>query len=109
AEESPLVVNSSTIVLSEIQTRGAGGASDERIVLFNSSTEAVDITDWCVQYASASGTNFSKVFCINPSDGQATTRVFLPADTWLVAGTTDTPILKHDNVFASTMAENGKL
>lgn len=65
-EEVPFVESSltvaSSLVITEIQTRGVGGANDERIVLFNASETELDITGWCVQYGSASGTSFSRVF-----------------------------------------------
>ncbi len=99
----------SGIVITEIQTRSPAGATDERIVLFNSTNDPVDMTNWCVQYGSAAGSTYSKVFCVTSSDGKNSTRVLLAPWSWLVAGTNNSATLTHDILFSSGMAESGKL
>ncbi len=109
--ETPAVVYShaDSIVITEIQTRSPVGATDERIVLFNPTNDPVDMTNWCVQYGSAVGSTYSKVFCVTSSDGKSSTRVLLAPHSWLVAGTNNSATLTHDILFSSAMAENGKL
>jgi len=40
--------SASRVIMTYIQAGGAAGAKEELIVLYNSSSEAVDLTDWCL-------------------------------------------------------------
>lgn len=48
------------VVISEIQTSGAGGANDEWIELYNPSSQSVDLSLWSIQYRGGAGANFYK-------------------------------------------------
>ena len=59
---------STDVVILQVQTGGVGNgtASQELLLLYNTSAEDVNITDWCVQYSSAAnGVDFSNIVCID--------------------------------------------
>ncbi len=98
---------SQTIVISEVQVGTAASASNELIELYNNSDTAVDMTDWCVYYASASSlTNGSKLACFVAS-GPAV-HVFLPARTYALAVSTQfstaNPTFGSDIKFSATLS-----
>lgn len=45
--------SASPVIITYIQAGGAAGAKEELIVLYNSSPDAVDVTDWCLANKSA--------------------------------------------------------
>ena len=58
------------ILQTQIGGVGSGTASQEFILLYNTSATDVNVTDWCVQYSSAAnGVDFSDIACIeSPSE-----------------------------------------
>ena len=60
---------SDSVVVYQIQTAGAvsGTASRELILLLNTASEAVNVTDWCIEYSSASDSSGFKK-CITTSE-----------------------------------------
>ena len=48
------------VVISEIQTSGAGGANDEWIELYNPTNQPIDLFDWSIQYRGGDATTFSR-------------------------------------------------
>lgn len=86
-----------TVVISEVQTRGPGGASEEFVELFNGSSEPVDVTGWRILYLPGSG-------------GTATTRATLsgviPAHSFVLAA----PVAympDADFAFSAGLADGG--
>lgn len=61
-------VGSPSIVLMQVQAASALSASDELIVLYNQSSEDIDVTDWCLDYMSASTKTTTELACITPQD-----------------------------------------
>lgn len=112
-EEAALFPAADTIVITEIQTRGASGASAELVEIYNASTEPIDITGWCLQYAAAAGTSYRNAFCVGSSDGLSSTRVMLPAGSYAVfvtsAAATVMPGFFYDGILSGTMADSGRL
>jgi len=62
---------SENLVISLVQTSGSssGTASQEMVLVYNSSSEDIDITGWCLAYSSAAnGLTFSELVCVEPPD-----------------------------------------
>lgn len=51
---------SSSVVISEVQTGDTVSLSDEFVELYNSSLSDVDLTDWTLEYKSATGASWTK-------------------------------------------------
>ncbi len=68
---------SSNPIISTIKTGETSSASKEYISIYNNSTESVDVTDWCVQYASSTDVTKTKLACIKAPDKN--TKLFLNA------------------------------
>lgn len=57
------------MVISQIQVGSPTSASHEFIELHNNSSDSIDITDWCLQYISATQSqSVTKLACFTPSD-----------------------------------------
>lgn len=75
---------SQSIVISQIQVGNVASASNELVEIYNNSDTSVNITDWCLYYASASSlTVGSKLTCF--TTGGSDIHVFLPARSYAVA------------------------
>lgn len=75
---SALGVVISTVRMGESNNTALGisnGASREYVSLFNNTSDAVDVSDWCIQYASSSDATKTKLACIKSPDSQ--TRLML--------------------------------
>lgn len=46
------------------------GASREYASIYNNTSDPIDVTNWCIQYASASDVTKTKLACIKPPDSQ---------------------------------------
>ena len=107
----PPLTYAASIIITEIQTQGVGGATDERIVLYNASDTAVDVTEWCVRRESASGGTTTRVVCFTPSDGISSTRVIMPAGATVLllstGGLGTHSKLQPDATFTAGMANSG--
>lgn len=88
---------STTVVISEAQTRGPGGASEEFVELFNGSDDPVDVTGWRIMYLPAAG-------------GTATTRATLsgsiPARSFVLAAPA-AYMPDADYTFSAILADGG--
>ena len=105
----PVAAISPNVLIYQVQTGGAGSgtASQELILLKNTSNEDVNISGWCVQYSSAAD-NVGFSACIEPS---------LQTELWLTAGglvslatnefVTANPLFIPDVVFSSGLAATG--
>jgi hypothetical protein len=62
---------SSPIVIYQVQTGSVGAALQEYVSLYNNSPNAIDITDWCVTYSSASDISQSQLSCLTPQNSNA--------------------------------------
>lgn len=109
-EEVPLPV-AHGIVITELQTRGGGGASSELVELFNASQSDTDVTGWCVQYASAAGASYANRSCIVPEVSGSGLRVVLPAQSYAVFATDEFVAandgFRRDGRLSGTMADTG--
>ena len=107
-EELPSSLASS-LVITEVQTRGILGANSELVELFNAGSLAIDLTGWCLKYSSASGDNYSNLRCIEASDKSLSTRVILPEKSYLVLSTADrkTTDFIPDLVFTPGLVDSG--
>jgi len=96
-------------VIFQLQTGSNSSASSEYILLFNPSTEDIDITNWCLVYRSASGITSRQLACITAQDDQT--------ELWLSAGglvsfasdqfTAENPLFVADFSFSSGMSSTG--
>ncbi len=76
---------SAAVVIYQMQTGAPASASQEYIALYNNTDAPVDITNWCVVYASSSDITQTQLSCAKPSSDPAA-RIFLkPYSAWLLA------------------------
>lgn len=91
------------VVISQLQTGAASSASQEYISIFNNSDLPVDITNWCVVYASYSDVTQTQLGCLTAPN--LNTKLFLPARSNLVLATSEflnaQPYYTADLVFSS--------
>lgn len=98
---------SQSVVISEVQPGPIATPTNELIELYNNANTPVDITDWCLYYASASSqTNGSKLVCFAAS-GSAV-HVFVPAHAYILAISTQlataNPSMGSDVKFSATLS-----
>lgn len=101
--------SSATVVISQIQLDDAVSASNEFVEVYNNSDTDIDITNWCLYYATgSSSTNGNKLGCFLPSNEQ--TYIFLPARSYAFAISTqlatNIPSLGSDLKFSATLSGN---
>ncbi len=61
---SPLATAS--VVISEFQGKGITDAKEEFISVYNNSDSPVDVTNWCIEYSSASDATKTRLLCLVP-------------------------------------------
>jgi hypothetical protein len=98
--------SSQSVVISQIQLGDSLSASNEFVEIYNNSDVDIDITDWCLYYASATSTQIgSKMGCFL-TDGA--THVFLPARSFAFAISTqlavNSPNVGSDIRFSATLS-----
>ena len=98
---------SNSIVISQVQTENSNSASNELIEIYNNSSSPVEISDWCLYYASATTTNNgSKLACFDSSNDSI--HMFLPANSYALAISTSlaltNPQLAGDITFSAKLA-----
>lgn len=59
---------SENVVILQVQTASSTSASEEIIVLYNTSDDPVNITDWCVNYGSSTDITKKKLACVGSGD-----------------------------------------
>ncbi len=95
------------IVISQVQLGNAASASNEFIQIYNNSSDSVEITNWCLYYASASSIqNGSKLTCFTVENDSL--HIYLPSHGSLFAISnqyaTSVPSLGSDYRFSATLS-----
>ncbi len=88
----------SNVVISEFRTRGANGADDEFIEIFNPTGSAINLNNWLLRKSSGCGTTLADIATINTS--------LAPGQHYLVAngtGYTGTA----DQTYTTTLSDDG--
>lgn len=80
------VDKSGGVVIYQVQTGDAGSTAREYVSLFNNSDSAVEITNWCLVYVTASNTTQTALTCIKTSPD---TRVYVQSRTSVTFATSD--------------------
>ncbi len=98
---------SPNIVISQVQLGNAASASNEFIQIYNNSDAAVEITNWCLYYASASSIqNGSKLTCFTVENDSL--HIYLPGHGSLFAISNQyaisAPSLGSDYRFSATLS-----
>ncbi len=100
------VARQNGVVIYQVQTGNAAGASHELVTLYNNSDKLIDVTNWCIIYASASDMTQTTLSCFIPPD--TTTNILLKSHRMAVASTAEflssSPEFKSDITFASGIA-----
>ena len=79
--------STSQVVIFQLQTSAAGAAAQEYISIYNNSAQAVDISNWCMVYASASDSTQTQLACFKPSTFN--TKLMLSGNVYLVMASND--------------------
>lgn len=79
--------STSGVVIAEMFPGASGLASQEFIELYNNSSDAVDVTHWCVVYTSSSGQTTSKLGCLVPPD--ESTQLFVESYGYITFASTE--------------------
>lgn len=74
---------SPNVVIAQIQTGGATAATQEFISMYNNSSAAVDVTNWCLVYSSSSDATQTTIGCLGSID----TEVDMSAHSYITAAT----------------------
>jgi hypothetical protein len=98
---------SSNVVISQVQLGNAASASNEFIEIYNNSATDVEITNWCLYYASATSTqNGSKLTCFLVDNSSI--HLYLPTYSFAFAISsqlaTAMPTLGSDQKFSATLS-----
>jgi len=107
ASVSTYAVGSSSLVISQVQLGTTTSANNEFIELYNNSGDDVEITNWCLYYASASSmSNGSKLGCFDTDSGLI--HLNLPTHSYAFAISNQlaatSPILGSDLKFSATLS-----
>lgn len=97
----PAYAASANLVLTQIQAGGTGAALQELIVIYNNSTEEVDISDWCIQ--NKSGLSFA---CLQADD--PTQVLILPAMSSATIASTAFDDMSSINDFTTVYAQTNQ-
>lgn len=75
------------VVIYQVQSGAPASASQEYIALYNNTDAPVDITNWCVVYASSSDASQIQLGCMKPASTPAAHVFLKPHTAWLLAST----------------------
>lgn len=75
------------IVISQIQTSSFDSKTEELIEIYNNSDEDIDVTDWCIKKASATGASYATLKCLK--DISPGSSIILYARSCLIGISTD--------------------
>lgn len=105
---SPVYASSGSIVISQIQLNNTSSASNEFIEIYNNSSNDVEVTNWCLYYASASSIqNGSKIACFLVENDSI--HLYLPSHSFsfLISNqlASATPDLGSDLKFSATLSD----
>lgn len=82
---------STGLVIYQVQTQGSSGqtgsSSTEYVALRNDSTTDIDITNWCISYASASDATQTTLKCFTPPD--SATKIWMTAKSYASIATSE--------------------
>ncbi len=67
-------------VIYQLQTQGSSVAGQEYIAIKNLSTQDINVTNWCVSYASSTDVTQTTLACLTPPNTQ--TKLWLPAGSY---------------------------
>lgn len=95
------LVNTHHLVLSEIGVKGPAGASDEFVELYNPTSVPIDISQWKIQYKSATGGFYADKVTLPINT------VVAPRSYYLVAGSGYTGTVTADYLFSQSLAFAG--
>lgn len=103
ASESASSANS--VLIYQLQTGASGSASQEYISIYNNSDQAVDVSNWCITYSSASDTTQTPLGCLTPPTN---TKLLLASRTSALFASNDflqaNSGLKSDTTFTAGMS-----
>lgn len=100
------VIGSDSLVISSLQVGPVGGLSNEFIELYNNNPNKIEITNWCMKYASASSTNWSNKVCFTPEN--TFIHFFIPGHSSIFLSAKEfNPVMKSDWQFSATMSAIG--
>ncbi|MEI7539639.1 MAG: lamin tail domain-containing protein [Candidatus Saccharibacteria bacterium] len=105
---SPVYASSDSVVISQLQLNNTSSASNEFIEIYNNSIDDVEVTNWCLYYASASSTqNGSKTACFLVENDSI--HLYLPSHSFafLISNqlASATPGLGSDLRFSATLSD----
>jgi hypothetical protein len=85
----PIAHANGSVVIAQLQTNGSGSgtATQEYISLYNNSTLPIDVTNWCVEYSSASDATKTSLTCILAPE--PSTRINIASNTYARFATTE--------------------
>jgi len=96
------------VLIYQVQT-GGNTATQEFVSIYNNGLAAIDITDWCITYSSASDASQTQLGCFRSSE--ANSRVMLGAHSTALIATNEFlqnhPSLQPDLVFPAGIAATG--
>lgn len=87
-----------TILISEVLIGGTGSASQEFIEIYNPSNMDINLSDWKIQYASASGTSWTTKITLN---------YIIASNTHMVFCTTEAGLDNSSGTFKSGLSQSG--
>ncbi len=67
----------SSLLIYQLQTGAPSSASQEYIAIYNNTNQPVEVTNWCITYASSSDVTQSQLGCLKPTS--STSKLYLPA------------------------------
>lgn len=67
--------SNSSVVINQVQTGAASSTAQELISIYNNTDKPVDITNWCLTYATASDATQVSLTCLKPPDNK--THIYL--------------------------------
>jgi len=107
AQYSTVASNNTSVVIDLIQLGDQQSANNELIQLYNNTSQAWDVTNWCLYYASASTMAYgNKMWCFTPSQPRG--HIYLPPKSYATIASkqfvTNVPSLVVDGTFSSTLS-----
>ena len=74
-------------VIYQVQTQGSSVAGQEYVSIKNLSSQDVDVTNWCVSYASSTDVTQTTLACLTPPNAQ--TKLWLPSGSYFTFASTE--------------------
>lgn len=99
---------SSSLVISQMYPGATGMATHEFVELYNNSSQAINVTGWCVTYTSSNGSTTTNLGCLAAPDNSTT--LWLKAGEFMTFMSTEYPSEHHatsDVLFGGGIAATG--